>query len=247
MLAENPTLRSEIHGRDDATAVIIPSKPRPLTVTYRDLRGECAAFQRKLAALGLGHGAPVSIATANSYEFIVAFLATAWQRAVAAPLNPAYKQDEFEFYIDDVKSALILVPRGAYAAGAPAVRAAQKFNAAVAECYWDAAHREVALDVKELGQLKGRRRENILEPQADDVALVLHTRYVCRGIRIGTHLWRAEMKGLTKGCPHSGTTSRPKVVSDVAKPCLSTIERASSAAGAAARASTNTESACRCH
>lgn len=177
MLATHPTLRSEIHGRDDATAVVIPSKPRALAVTYRDLRAECASFQRKLAALGIGHGAPVSIATVNSYEFIVSFLATSWQRAVAAPLNPAYKQDEFEFYIDDVKSALVLVPRGAYAAGAPAVRAAKKFNAAIAECYWDDARREVALDVKDPGQLKGRSRENVLEPQADDVALVLHTRY----------------------------------------------------------------------
>lgn len=177
MLATNPTLRGEIHGRDDATAIIVPSKPQALSVTYKDLRAECASFQRKLAALGISHGAPVSIATVNSYEFIVSFLATSWQRAVAAPLNPAYKQDEFEFYIDDVKSVLVLVPKGAYAAGAPAVRAAKKFNAAIAECYWDDARREVALDVKDLGQLKGGSRENVLDPQSDDVALVLHTRY----------------------------------------------------------------------
>ncbi|KAF3004603.1 hypothetical protein E8E14_007400 [Neopestalotiopsis sp. 37M] len=179
------TLQTAIRGAASSTAVIIPSKSGALTVTYKDLAAECSAFQRKLADIGIGHGAAVSIAVVNSYEFIVSFEATAWQRAVAAPLNPAYKQDEFEFYIDDVKSAIVLVPKGAYQANAPAVKAAKKFNAAIAECYWDETKKEVALDVKDLGLLKGKAKENILQAQTDDVALVLHT---------------------------SGTTSRPKVV-----------------------------------
>ncbi|KAI0206930.1 AMP-binding enzyme [Astrocystis sublimbata] len=179
------TLKSSIAGAGSSVAVIVPSKPAALTVTYQDLLAECSSFQRKLAAIGITSGSPVSIAVVNSYEFIVSFLATSWQRATAAPLNPAYKQDEFEFYIDDIKSALVLVPRGAYAADAPSVKAAKRFNATIAECYWDPAKREVALDVKDLGQLKGAQKSPVLEPQPDDVALVLHT---------------------------SGTTSRPKVV-----------------------------------
>ncbi len=170
------TLQSAINGTVSSTAVIVPSKPNPLTVTYGDLVSECVSFQRKLAALGIAHGSPVSIALVNSYEFVVSFLATSWQRAIAAPLNPAYKQDEFEFYIEDVKSAIVLVPRGAWDANAPSVKAAKKFNAAVAECYWDGAKGEVALDVKYLGQLKGRGGQKVLRPQPDDVALVLHTR-----------------------------------------------------------------------
>ncbi|CAJ2502808.1 Uu.00g102020.m01.CDS01 [Anthostomella pinea] len=179
------TLQNSINGASSSAAVIIPSKTTPLTITYKDLLAECASFQRKLAAIGIDHGSPVSIATVNSYEFIVSFLAASWQRGIAAPLNPAYKQDEFEFYIEDIKSAVVLVPKGAYKANAPSVKAAKKFNAAIAECYWDDAQREVALDVKELGQLKGKNKADILQAQPDDVALVLHT---------------------------SGTTSRPKVV-----------------------------------
>ncbi|OTA70275.1 peroxisomal-coenzyme A synthetase [Hypoxylon sp. EC38] len=179
------TLKDSIHGVDSSIAIIIPSKPNPLTVTYKDLLTECSSFQRKLAAIGITHRSPVSIATVNSYEFIVSFLATSWQRGIAAPLNPAYKQEEFEFYIEDIKSAIVLVPKGAYETNAPSVKAARKFNAAVAECYWDNDKKEVALDVKDLGQLKGHKKEEVLEPQPDDVALVLHT---------------------------SGTTSRPKVV-----------------------------------
>jgi len=177
------TLQTAIHGRPQATAIIVPGKPKALTATYADLEKEVTRFQSKLAAIGITIGSPVSIATVNSYEFIVSFLAASWQRGIAAPLNPAYKQDEFEFYIEDVKSAIVLVPKGAFQNGSPAVRAAKRFNAAVAECYWDSVKGEVALDVKSLGQLRGKERQPVLTPLADDVALVLHTRLVipCHG------------------------------------------------------------------
>jgi long-subunit acyl-CoA synthetase (AMP-forming) len=172
-----PTLQTAIHGEAKSVAVIIPSKPNALTIAYEDLIREVFSFQRKLAAIGITKGSPVSISILNSYEFIVSFLAASWQRGIAAPLNPAYKQGEFEFYIEDVKSAIVLVPKGACQSRSPAVRAAKKFSAAVAECYWDAERKEVVLDVKDLGQLKSKGRQPILKAQPDDVALVLHTRY----------------------------------------------------------------------
>jgi oxalate---CoA ligase len=92
---------------------------------------------------------------------------------IAGPLNSAYKQSEFEFYIQDLHSALILVPRGAYAQNGEAVRAAKTFNAAIAECYWDG--QEVVLDVKEYGALAKAAPKPILSPLPEDVALVLHT------------------------------------------------------------------------
>lgn len=98
-------------------------------------------------------------------------------------MNPAYKQSEFEFYIDDLSSSLTLVPKGAYKQDAAAVRAARKYKAAIAECYWDG--NEVVLDVKEEGKLAGHGNKRVEQAQPDDVALVLHT---------------------------SGTTGRPKAV-----------------------------------
>jgi acyl-coenzyme A synthetase/AMP-(fatty) acid ligase len=179
------TLSSAFDKNGETTAIIIPSKPHALKVTYKQLSAEVASFQKKLAKLGIAPHAAVSIALPNTYEFIIAFLAASWQRAIAAPLNAAYKQEEFEFYIDDLKSALILVPRGCFQKNDPAVRAARKYKAAIAECYWDAQRQEVILDVKDEGQLGAKANQNVATAQPDDIALVLHT---------------------------SGTTGRPKAV-----------------------------------
>jgi acyl-CoA synthetase (AMP-forming)/AMP-acid ligase II len=177
------TLSTSLSGDASSTAIIIPHKPNALTVSYKELNTEVLSFQKKLAALGITAEAAVSIALPNSYGFIVAFLAASWQRAIAAPLNPAYKQDEFEFYIDDLSSSVALVPEGSFAQDGPAVRAARKYKAAIAECYWNG--KEVVLDIKDEGKLKGKGGRNIEQAQPDDVALVLHT---------------------------SGTTGRPKAV-----------------------------------
>lgn len=175
------TLERAFSTTSASTAIIIPGSPS-LTVSYQKLGADVKAFQRRLAAVGVEPAAAVSIALPNTYEFIVSFIAASWQRAIAAPLNSAYKQSEFEFYIDDLSSAIALVPKGAYAQDAAAVRAARQYNAAIAECYYNGS--EVVLDVKESGKLAGKTAP-VASAQPDDVALVLHT---------------------------SGTTGRPKAV-----------------------------------
>lgn len=176
------TLARSFSPDSQDAAVLIP-RPTSLAVSYKQLHSHVTDFQAKLAGLGVTHGAAVSLSLVNSYEFIVTFLAASWQRAIAAPLNPAYKQEEFEFYVDDLSSSVVLVPQNSYAQNGPAVRAARKYNAAIAECYWNGT--EMALDVKEVGKLGGKGDCKVEEPRPDDVALVLHT---------------------------SGTTGRPKAV-----------------------------------
>lgn len=177
------TLFTALPAAGSSPAIIIPCKSSALSFSFDDLNKHVSEFQKKLAFIGIAPRNAVSIALPNSYEFMVAFLATARQRAIAAPLNPAYKQDEFEFYIQDLNSILVLVPRGAFQRDGPAVQAARKHGAAIAECYWNDS--EIILDVKDTGKLAELKREDLFESCADDIALVLHT---------------------------SGTTGRPKAV-----------------------------------
>ncbi|KAF7190337.1 putative peroxisomal-coenzyme A synthetase [Pseudocercospora fuligena] len=166
---------------DEQEALIIPGE-EDLVLSHQGLHSVIAQLQNELAKLGIEKGSAVSIALPNSLELIAVFLAATWQRGIAAPLNPGYKQDEFEFYIDDLGSALVVVPKGAYEDDGPAIKAARKYQAAIAECYWDG---EIVLDVKEKGKLEQAGSQELLEAEEDDIALVLHT---------------------------SGTTGRPKAV-----------------------------------
>ena len=124
-------------------------------------------------ALGISEGLVVSTALPNSYELIVAFLATTWQRGTVAPLNPGYKQEEFEFYIDDIDVALVLIPKGSYEKKGPVMAAATSKGTAIAECYWDGE--SVTFDVKEKGRLAGGLSQEFSAAQEGDVALILHT------------------------------------------------------------------------
>ena len=177
------TLANTIEPEGQNTAIIIPGQPDALTISYEQLNADIYSFQRQLASLGISPRAAVSIALPNSYAFVVSFLAASWQRAIAAPLNSTYTQEEFEFYIDDLSSAVVLVPKDAVQQDGPAVRAARTYNAGIAEVYWNG--QEIVLDVKDAGKLAEKGNQTIEEARPDDIALVLHT---------------------------SGTTGRPKAV-----------------------------------
>jgi acyl-CoA synthetase (AMP-forming)/AMP-acid ligase II len=93
-----------------ATALTAPGR-RPLT--FDGLRKLVTRTHRQLAARGIGPGDRVAIVLPNGPEMASAFLAVAAGLS-AAPLNPGYKEAEYEFYIADLKPKLVLVESGSH-------------------------------------------------------------------------------------------------------------------------------------
>ena len=96
-------------------AVVLPESE--LAVSRAKLASEIARLSDVLALGGVEPQTPVSIVLVNGLEFIVSFLALCNARAVAAPLNPAYKADEFKFYMEDAEARAVILPPGPHPAG----------------------------------------------------------------------------------------------------------------------------------
>ncbi len=146
---------------DSSTAVIAPEQN--VTITYGALRANVEALAGQLAAAGVRRGDRIGIALPNGLPIVVAFLAAA-EVGTAAPLNPAYKEDDFRFYLEDTNAkVLILPPDGADEAR----RAAAALNVQV-----------LPIDLGSDGVValtSVRDRKAYDRPTAEDVALILHT------------------------------------------------------------------------
>src|ERR1700730_4271900 len=97
------------HSPGGRIAIILPEQN--LRVTYGALRSQVRAVAEQLAAAGVGRGDRVGIALPNGLPMIVSFLAAS-VAGTAAPLNPAYKEDEFRFYLEDTAARVLSVPAG---------------------------------------------------------------------------------------------------------------------------------------
>src|SRR3984885_3077623 len=152
-------------GRDDAVAIAAHEAP---LLTYAGLRALIERTCATLNDLGIGLGDRVAIVLPNGPEMAAAFLSVA-SAATSAPLNPAYKQEEFEFYLEDLKAKGLIVEAGS---DSSALRAAEKLGVAVLTLI---PERQVAAGAFELSgsPLGAAIRAGPAKP--DDVALILHT------------------------------------------------------------------------
>jgi oxalate---CoA ligase len=91
----------------DRTAVIVPELDK--RITYDSLRQQVAALAGALAGAGIRRGDRVAMAMPNGIGAIATFLAASIA-GTAAPLNPAYKYDEFCFFLDDTNARVLLCP-----------------------------------------------------------------------------------------------------------------------------------------
>ncbi len=126
-MSTEPIVQSLLNGGDENTiALTAPERP---DMTYGALRTHCSAIRQQLAARGIAAGDRVAIVLPNGPEMASAFLAVA-SGLSAAPLNPAYKEAEYAFYLEDLKPKLVLVAPGS---DNPVRAAAQTLDIPVAE------------------------------------------------------------------------------------------------------------------
>ncbi len=78
---------------------------------YGTLRALAESVRAQLRGFGIGAGDRVAIVLPNGPDMAAAFVTIA-QAAATAPLNPAYRLDEFRFYLEDLKARAIVVPEG---------------------------------------------------------------------------------------------------------------------------------------
>jgi acyl-CoA synthetase (AMP-forming)/AMP-acid ligase II len=95
------------NGATSDAAIIIPHHERK--ITYAQLQSQVSALAEALIAFGLRRGDRIAMALPNGVEVIASFLAASTV-GTAAPLNPAYTQDEFEFYLEDIGARVLIVP-----------------------------------------------------------------------------------------------------------------------------------------
>jgi acyl-CoA synthetase (AMP-forming)/AMP-acid ligase II len=165
----------------DAPAIGAPGRP---DLTHGGLRALIERTLATLDSLGIGRNDRVAIVLANGPEMAACFIAAACGVATA-PLNPAYRADEFEFYLSDLNAKALVVEHDSTS---PAIEVAQRLGIRRLDLHAGERAGEFTL-VPHDGQLAA---QGSAAPAAagglaapGDVSMLLHT---------------------------SGTTSRPKIV-----------------------------------
>ena len=124
-MSANRTLQNLLAAAPDEAVAL--SAPGAAPLSFGRLRALAQETVAALNGFGVGRGDRVAIVLSNGPEMAAAFLGVA-QGAAAAPLNPAYKLDEFEFYMEDLKAKALVVEAGS---ASPAIEAAKKLGVLV--------------------------------------------------------------------------------------------------------------------
>lgn len=174
----------------DAPAIGAPDRP---WLSFSGLRAQVGATGAALHDAGVGRGDRVAIVLPNGPEMAAAFVTVAaW--ATTCPLNPAYRAEEYDFYLSDLQAKAILVPEGY---DGPALEPARRLGLtilrlSVPEDAEAGAFELTARTLAAEGAPEGATPDSVPHVEIDtdpaqsgDIALILHT---------------------------SGTTSRPKIV-----------------------------------
>ncbi len=137
-------------------------------LTYSHLHTHIEDMVRTLNSMGVGRNDRVAIVLPNGPEMALAFLAVS-ACATSAPLNPAYRSSEFEFYLSDLNAKALIIQSGIES---PAIDVARSRGIPVIKLS------PVLKGEAGIFRLKCDKRQRPVYDgfaQPDDVALILHT------------------------------------------------------------------------
>ncbi|MBI2257097.1 MAG: AMP-binding protein [Proteobacteria bacterium] len=152
-----------LQGASQADAIGAPDRR---TMTRGELNALVARIGGALRAIGIGQKDAVAIVMPNGPEMAAMFVGVA-SYAVAAPLNAAYRADEFDFYLSDLDAKALIILGGP---DSPAREVAVRRGIDVIDVIPDLTGPAGALTLSVPFADQGAPN-----PSPDDVALVLHT------------------------------------------------------------------------
>jgi acyl-CoA synthetase (AMP-forming)/AMP-acid ligase II len=150
-------------GAADAPAISAPGR---VPMTHGQVRALIARTLATLNAAGIGRNDRVAIVLPNGPEMATCFMACA-SGVTSAPLNPAYRADEFEFYLSDLNAKALVVETGSTS---PAIEVATRLGVRVIELQPGSAAGDFTLAVA-----PGTPAAQGGFAHSDDVSMVLHT------------------------------------------------------------------------
>jgi acyl-CoA synthetase (AMP-forming)/AMP-acid ligase II len=151
-------------AQDEAMAIAAPGR---IPLSYAGLRQHMSEVASALRATGIGPLDRVAIVATNGPEMATAVLSV-MTAAAAAPLNPGYRSEEFDFYLSDLRAKALIVEAGL---DTPALAVARARNIVIVRL---TPRREEQAGLFHLQGTSGHLARGELA-QGTDVALLLHT------------------------------------------------------------------------
>ena len=136
-------------------------------LTYGALRELTQKVKTTLRESGISKKDRVAIVLPNGPTMASAFVTIA-QCATTAPLNPNYREDEFSFYLNDLKAKAIIMSKGY---DGPAAAAAERLDIKIIRLV-------ESKGIAGLFSIEAEKNGNVIEDEVvneSDVALILHT------------------------------------------------------------------------
>ena len=137
-------------------------------LTYQQLATWSAELVARLNAFGIGRHDKVAVALPNGPEMAVSFLAIA-SGATCAPLNPNYREQEYDFYLTDLEAKALIVQPGV---AEPARTVARAKGIPILELI---PRMDSAAGLFSIQELQSTPVASPIWAEPEDVALILHT------------------------------------------------------------------------